>query len=211
MKYAPFIPYYESEIYKNKIDYYKDLEMQLLKLSKDTIKLVRNPYKRAVSSFLILYDNPYASKQWEQIREYFYNDKNDSKGISFKQFLYYVKDMDPKSSQLDQHVSQQYIEREEKVIKQNIKLENFNTIIPKLEKEYRLLSSDISLLTNSNHHRAHQMIYKGNYADDDSTNQHFPSLPTYRSFYDEEALNLVSEIFTDDFEAYGYKKNEINF
>ncbi|SCL96036.1 Uncharacterized protein BCB44BAC_02690 [Bacillus cytotoxicus] len=27
MKYAPFIPYYESEIYKNKIDYYKDLEM----------------------------------------------------------------------------------------------------------------------------------------------------------------------------------------
>ncbi|MGE6539364.1 hypothetical protein [Bacillus luti] len=40
---------------------------------------------------------------------------------------------------------------------------------------------------------------------------HFPSLPTYRSFYDEEALNLVLEIFTDDFEAYGYMKNEINF
>lgn len=80
-----------------------------------------------------------------------------------------------------------------------------------MEKEYGLLSSDISLLTNSNHHRAHQMIHKGNYADDDITNPHFPSLPTYRSFYDEEALNLVSEIFTDDFEAYGYKKNEINF
>ncbi|MFE6138042.1 sulfotransferase family 2 domain-containing protein [Bacillus sp. NPDC057893] len=211
MKYAPFIHYYESEIYKNKIDYYTNLEMQLLKLSKDTIKLACNPYKRAVSSFLILYDNPYASKQWEQIREYFYNDKNDSKGISFKQFLYYVKEIGAKSSQLDQHFSQQYIEGEEKVIKQNIKLENFNTIIPKLEKEYGLLSSDISLLTNSTHHRAHQMIYKENYANRDITNPQFPSLPTYRSFYDEEALKLVSEIYNDDFEAYGYKKNEINF
>nr|EJQ80377.1 hypothetical protein IGC_02389 [Bacillus cereus HuA4-10] len=211
MKYAPFIHYYESEIYKNKIDYYTNLEMQLLKLSKDTIKLACNPYKRAVSSFLILYDTPYASKQWEQIREYFYNDKNDSKGISFKQFLYYVKEIGAKSSQLDQHFSQQYIEGEEKVIKQNIKLENFNTIIPKLEKKYGLLSSDISLLTNSTHHRAHQIIYKENYANRDITNPQFPSLPTYRSFYDEEALKLVSEIYNDDFEAYGYKKNEINF
>ncbi|EEL70043.1 hypothetical protein BW897_21370 [Bacillus cereus] len=100
---------------------------------------------------------------------------------------------------------------EEKVIKQNIKLENFNTIIPELEKEYGLLSSDILLLTNSTHHRAHQMIYKGNYANRDITNPKSPSLPTYRSFYDEEALKLVSEIYNDDFEAYGYTKNEINF
>ncbi|ADH07168.1 MULTISPECIES: sulfotransferase family 2 domain-containing protein [Bacillus] len=211
MKYAPFIHYYESDIYKNKIDYYVDLEIELLELKKDTIKLVRNPYKRAVSSFLILYDNPYASKQWEGIRDYFYNDKNIQKGISFKQFLYYVKAIGPKSSQIDQHFSQQYIDGEEKIIKQNIKLENFNTIIPKLEKKYGLLSSDISLLTNSTHHRAHQMIHKGNYANEDITNPQFPSLPTYQSFYDEEAIKLVSEIFTDDFEAYGYKKNEINF
>ncbi|WP_144640565.1 sulfotransferase family 2 domain-containing protein [Bacillus cereus] len=211
MKYAPFIHYYESDIYKNENDYYVDLEIELLELKKDTIKLVRNPYKRAVSSFLILYDNPYASKQWEGIRDYFYNDKNIPKGISFKQFLYYVKAIGPKSSQLDQHFSQQYIDGEEKIIKQNIKLENFNTIIPKLEKKYGLLSSNISLLTSSTHHRAHQMIYKGNYANKDITNPQFPSLPTYQSFYDEEAIKLVSEIFTDDFEAYGYKKNEINF
>ena len=90
---------------------------------------------------MILYDNPYASKQWEGIRDYFYNDKNIPKGISFKQFLYYVKAIGPKSSQLDQHFSQQYIDGEEKIIKQNIKLENFNTIIPKLEKnmDYFLL------------------------------------------------------------------------
>ncbi|AXO98659.1 sulfotransferase family 2 domain-containing protein [Bacillus anthracis] len=211
MKFAPFIHYYEFDIYKNRTDYYVDLEIELLELKKDTIKLVRNPYKRAVSSFLILYDNPYASEQWEGIREYFYNDKNIPKGISFKQFLYYVKAIGPKSSQLDQHFSQQYIDGEEKVIKQNIKLENFNTIIPKLEKKYGLLSSDISLLTNSTHHRTHQMIYKGNYANKDITDPQFPSLPTYQSFYDEEAIKLVSEIFNDDFEAYGYKKNEMNF
>lgn len=211
MNYAPFIHYYEFDIYKNRTNYYKDLELELLKLKKETIKLVRNPYKRAVSSFLTLYDNPYATKQWESIRKYFYNHKNIQKGISFKQFLYYVKNIGPKSSELDQHFSQQYIEGEEKFIKKYIKLENFNKTIPNLEQEYGLLPSDISLLTNSSHHRSHQMIHKGNYADNDITNPQFPSLPTYRSFYDEEALKLVSEIYNDDFEAYGYKKNEMNF
>ncbi|WP_237980537.1 sulfotransferase family 2 domain-containing protein [Bacillus thuringiensis] len=211
MRYNPFVHYYEFQIYKNTTSYYTELEMELLSLKKETIKLVRNPYKRAVSSFLVLYNNPYALKQWKDIKSYFYNDEHIEKGISFKQFLYYVKEIGAKSSQLDQHFSQQYIAGEEKVIKQNIKLENFNKIIPKLEKEFGLLSSDISLLTNSSHHRSHQMIHKGNYADSDITNPQFPSLPTYQSFYDDESLKLVSEIYNDDFEVYGYKKNEINF
>ena len=34
MKYAPFIHYYESDIYKNENDYYVDLEIELLELKK---------------------------------------------------------------------------------------------------------------------------------------------------------------------------------
>ncbi|HEQ3524818.1 TPA: sulfotransferase family 2 domain-containing protein [Bacillus cereus] len=211
MRCDPFIHYYEFQIYKNTNSYYKELEMELLSLKKETIKLVRNPYKRAVSSFLVLYNNPYAVKQWEDIKEYFYNDENIKRGISFKQFLYYVKDIGPKSIQLDQHFSQQYIEGEENFIKQYIKLENFNKEILNIEKKYDLLSSDILSLTKSSHHRSHQMIHQGNHAESDIMDLRFPSLPTYRSFYDEETLKLVSEIFTDDFKAYGYKKNEINF
>ncbi|MGQ0454522.1 hypothetical protein ACT4UM_22440, partial [Bacillus sp. SS-TM] len=59
----------------------------LLEGKKDVCKLVRNPYTRAVSSFLLLADNPYASPQWESIRQYLYNDKYSNRGISFKQFF----------------------------------------------------------------------------------------------------------------------------
>ncbi|KLA27067.1 sulfotransferase family 2 domain-containing protein [Bacillus cereus] len=208
MKHAPFIHYYEYEVYKNRTDYYEQLEKELLGQKKHTLKLVRNPYKRAVSSFLILYNNPYALEQWKEIRQHFYNDKNSPKGISFKQFLYYVKEIGSKSSQLDQHFSQQYIEGEEKFIKQYIKLETFNKIIPNIEKEYGLFSSNIPILTNSPHHRSNQMIHNGNYANHDITHPQFPSLPTYQSFYDEETLKLVSEIFNEDFKAYGYKKSD---
>ncbi|MFJ7557889.1 sulfotransferase family 2 domain-containing protein [Bacillus thuringiensis] len=211
INYAPFIHHYEFNIYKNKTSYYEGLETELLKLKKDTFKLVRNPYKRSVSSFLILYNNPYADKQWADIKQYFYNDKNINKGISFKQFLYYVKALNPKSDQLDSHFSQQYIQGEEKFIKHHIKLENFGETISKIEQQYELKHSNLLLLTQSPHHRAHEMNYKGSYADHDITNPLFPKLPTYKSFYDKESIELVSEIFTDDFESYGYKKNEINF
>ncbi|MGN4254767.1 sulfotransferase family 2 domain-containing protein [Bacillus cereus group sp. MYBKT14-1] len=209
IKYDPFIHYYEFQVYKNKTSYYEELEREVLQLKKDTFKLVRNPFKRAVSSFLLLYDNPYAEKQWKNIKQYFYNDQNSNKGISFKQFLYYVKALDPKSNSLDPHFSQQYIQGEEKIIKNHIKLENFNEIISKIEQEYGLLQSDLSLLTQSPHHRAHKMTFKGNYADVDITDPSLPKLPTYKSFYDKETLDLVVEIFQDDFLMYQYSKDSL--
>ena len=95
------------------------------------------------------------------IRHYFYNDKYSNQGISFKQFLYYVQAFGSNSLALDIHFSQQYVPGEENFIQCYIPLEDFNTQITKLEHTYDLIKSPLALLTNSDHHRAHKMIYAG--------------------------------------------------
>ena len=54
IKYDSFIHNYENEIYKNSSDYFIELAAALYSKEKDTYKLVRNPYTRAVSSFFSL-------------------------------------------------------------------------------------------------------------------------------------------------------------
>ncbi|HDR7951750.1 TPA: sulfotransferase family 2 domain-containing protein [Bacillus toyonensis] len=205
-KYNDFIHYYEFWVYKNKENYIPELQNVLLKRKKDVCKLVRNPYTRAVSSFLLLADNPYASPQWESIRKCFYNDKYSNEGISFKQFLYYVQALGPNSLLMDIHFSQQYVQGEEAFIQRYIPLEDFNKQIPKIEDEYGLIKSNLAILTNSDHHRAHKMMYEGSYAELSITDEAFPRFPTYKSFYDKETMDLVTEIYAQDFEMYPYKK-----
>ncbi|MED0876857.1 sulfotransferase family 2 domain-containing protein [Bacillus mobilis] len=205
-KYNDFIHYYEFWVYKNHTNYIPELQCDLLTAKKDVCKLVRNPYTRAVSSFLLLADNPYANPQWESIRKYFYNDKYSKHGISFKQFLYYVQAFGSNSEALDIHFSQQYVPGEENFIKYYIPLEDFNTQITNIEHTYDLIKSNLALLTDSNHHRAHKMLYTGSYADLSITDAAFPRFPTYESFYDKETMALVTEIYAQDFEMYPYTK-----
>ncbi|MCZ0874844.1 sulfotransferase family 2 domain-containing protein [Peribacillus sp. AS_1] len=208
IQYNPWIHLYEEEVYKNQPNYKKELVKSLLISKKNTFKLVRDPYKRAVSQFLILATTQGLvqwEKEWEKIREYFYNDKKSKKGISFKQFLYYIKDYDS----IDDHFTPQYIQGEEIFVKNYIYLETFEAHISEIEKKYGLKKSNLNLITKSTHHLTSSMLLNGNYSDMEITNETFireRKFPTYKSFYDVEATNLVNFIFHKDFEVYGYKK-----
>jgi hypothetical protein len=68
------------EVYEKQNDY-TELKRQLLDGPQVTYKLVRNPYKRAVSSFLAMPTN-------KLIMDEIKFNPNDS--ISFKQFLYQI-------------------------------------------------------------------------------------------------------------------------
>ncbi|MEC2467873.1 RNA methyltransferase, partial [Bacillus cereus] len=65
-------------------------------------------------------------------------------------------------------------------------------------------------LKKSLHHQANKMINKGNYAEAEITDPLFPRLPTNQSFYDTEAIQLVTDIFNEDFESYHYLKMDIS-
>jgi hypothetical protein len=206
LEFSPFsIHDYAFLVFKKEPDYLIEVAKEILNSNKSTIKLVRNPYKRAVSSFLAIMD-PRMEYLQEHIKSYLIEHNYSSKGVSFKQFLYYIQGMGVDSEFLDPHISQQYHENEEIYIQNYIKLEDFSQQIKKIEEKYGLIKSDLSKLTQSAHHHAPSMKYKGNYAEADITDPSFPKYPTYESFYNEETMELVTKLFKKDFEVYKYEE-----
>ncbi|MEC2713935.1 sulfotransferase family 2 domain-containing protein [Bacillus cereus] len=211
IKYESFIHNYEYDVYKNSTKYLIQVAIALQIKEKNTYKLVRSPYKRAVSSFTSLISPPNISHPaWKPIRLFLYGDETCNKPISFKLFLYYLRAHMNKLDEVDPHYSQQYIEGEEEFVTNYIYLENFNTGISKLEEEYKLKKSPLDLLSKSWHYQASKMIYKGVYAEADITTPIFTRFPTYDSFYDAETIQLVQEVFAKDFNMYHYDLNPIS-
>lgn len=208
LTYNHWIHAYDQEIYKREPAYYEKITNSLLKEEKITVKLVRNPYRRAVSQFLILASskgNAHWAQEWGKIREFFYDDKNSRQGISFKQFLTYLQEADG----YDSHFSPQYTTGEEEFVRNYIYLEKFRNQLKRLERKYQLKDSNITKLSTSPHHLSSMMSTKGSFANYKITEDTFTEknqFPTVESFYDREAIQLVNEIFSDDFNVYGYKK-----
>src|SRR5437867_1147460 len=67
LQYNSWVHQYELEVYKRNSIYQQELRRHMLQSKKDMYKLVRNPYRRAVSSFLMLSEthNPFWSRIWE--------------------------------------------------------------------------------------------------------------------------------------------------
>lgn len=201
LDYNTWVHYYREEVYEKKENFKDRVTDQLLNGKKDVYKLVRNPYKRAVSSFFTTLNN-------EHIMKLVYP-TGIRNGLSFKQFLYQIKRIGVKKELIDIHIAQQYIEEEEVFIKEYVHLEQFTQEIRDIEKKYNLLKSPISKIINSPHHRTHKMIDKGNqsFAEVIMTQETLRGfLPEYENFYDQETRVLVNDLFKKDFEMYGYTK-----
>ncbi|CAM3868078.1 sulfotransferase family 2 domain-containing protein [Cytobacillus oceanisediminis] len=193
---------YRDHVYRKEPVYTQGLTNSLIKGNKDTYKLVRNPYRRAVSSFLHTISN-----QW--LISKFNSDIN--KGISFKQFLYHLKDLGPAINKADRHISLQYIEGEERFIKNYIKLEKFANQIREIESKYGLLKAPLSQLSTSPHHFSEMMNNRGEFAETVITKEKFEgNFPTFKSFYNNETKRLVKEIYSKDFEVYDYDQDSLN-
>lgn len=209
-KYHPWIHQYEINVFKNKDSYAEELVGQLLNRKKEVYKLVRNPYKRAVSSFLMLYyyDEPYWYEVWKTIEQQPFTDSigQGHSGVSFKQFLYYLKETGSDISSTNHHFAEQYIDGEEQFVDHIIKLENFRIHLAEIENKHNLKKTDSNQFL-SGHNTSNYMKYEGQYAEMSINDPLFPVFPTYNSFFDDETKSLVEEIYHRDFVMYGYEKN----
>jgi len=195
------------------------LEHELcVKKSKRVFKLVRNPYTRAVSSFLMLSNKTMAENkqfylhgEWAKIRKFFYGDEHEPRGITFKQFLLYVKESGSDLGKVDSHFAKQYVSGEEDWIDEHIKLEDFSRHIREIERSYGLKPSPVHELSRSDHNNSEKMVSDGrNMADELVTEETFAYQPPpkHHWFYDDEAIRLVNDIYRDDFIAYQYEFRE---
>lgn len=196
IKYDPWIHKYRNKVYQKQMNYTGNLIRGILSAKKDTIKLVRNPYKRAISTFLhVLSYNNLIDEIGVDV----------NKGLSFKQYLYKIRRIGVNINSINPHIAQQYIGNEEYYIRNYIFLEEFNDAIRKIEENYKLLKSPYSEITTSFHHNTDKMTVIGEHAETVLTKQRLGSnLPTYKSFYDKETKDLVFYLYEKDFKKYGY-------
>ncbi|KAA6449396.1 sulfotransferase family 2 domain-containing protein [Bacillus swezeyi] len=195
------VHHYRNKIYTQQPDYMKDLSKHLLENKKDAYKLVRNPFRRAVSSFLATICSPNFICLF---------DRDIDTGLSFTEFLYQLRDLDSEIDSIDRHLGPQYLEGEEEFVNNYIYLEQFNAQIREIENKYRLLKSPLSQLSKSPHHLSALMLKKGNFADAVLTMSSFDWVfPTYESFYNKETKELVQDIYAKDFDMYGFDPNHL--
>lgn len=185
--------------------------------SKPVIKLVRNPYSRAVSSFLSTLSIAHGSnaKSWATdlvaaVRAHAGKPAAPVPAMSFRDFLRFLAVNGTERSQVNGHVASQYVAGEEARIDRIIKLEQFVDEIRRLEAEFKLPEAPLDRVTTSRHHRTRgrddrPVSAAGPDVEFTSQQVRTGATPLYEAMYDDETRRLVRECFAQDFRAYGYE------
>jgi hypothetical protein len=170
--------------------------------------IVRNPYKRVTSMFI----NKFIGEN-NILQQAFRNHNIEYHDCSFITFLNCLKKIKNRMKLADVNI---HIAEQSDNLNGNfqvIHLENFsngvknfyNKIIPKENTEF--LNNVNKLVDN----KAISTINKTNYNNKDTTNVTYQvfttnnNIPDYKCFYNKEAMDIVYEIYKDDFTRFGYK------
>ncbi|WP_144701106.1 sulfotransferase family 2 domain-containing protein [Fictibacillus phosphorivorans] len=198
--YSTWIHAYREEVFEKQKHYKTIVKNELLHGKKTTYKLVRNPYKRAVSSYFAVLAVPSILEQIAPGRP---------EGISFKQFLYRIRAIGVKRNKINPHIAQQYSDGEEHIIDQYLKLENFSEELRAIEKKFDLKKAPLNQLSSSNHHNSQRMNLKvtNSYATRNMKPYLLKDIPSYEHFYDDETMQIVKNLYADDFKKLGYNPN----
>lgn len=206
-----FVHVYREQVFMKREGYFLEGLELMLAGEVPVIKLVRDPYDRAVSSFaqvLKLQGSP--TGDWtRKLRTRILRKIGETAPpdrLSFHQFLRGVAAIGAASAGLNRHVSQQYYKGEEHIRRRIVRLENFAAEITALEKELGLKPAPLEDLTASEHHRRKVAAVPGSLAGRMATAADFPptATPSYNAFYDEETRRLAARVFAADFSAYDY-------
>ena len=215
--YHPWVHRYRIGVLYQQPGYYWQALRLLAFRSKPVIKLVRNPYDRAVSSFLSTLSIAYGrnARTWaidlvSAARAHAGKPAVPVPAMSFRDFLRLLAVNGTERSQVNGHVARQYVAGEEARLDRVIKLERFVEEIRRLEAEFKLPESPLDRITKSRHHRTRdrddaRVSAAGPDLEFTSQQVHSGSSPLYEAMYDDDTRRLVRECFAPDFRAYGYE------
>lgn len=216
-RYHPWVHRYRAQVLCRQPGYTWRALQVLAFRRKPIIKLVRNPYDRAVSSFLttLNHAHPTTGKNWARdlvaaARARAGKPPTRMPAMSFRDFLEYLVANGAERSKVNGHVARQHVPGEDRRVDRIIKLERFAEEIRRIEDDYKLASSPLDLITSSRHHRsavdnASAALPAGPDIEITCDQVRKKRVPAYGSLYDEETRRLVRACFAADFEAYGYE------
>lgn len=212
--YHPWVHRYRKAVLCRQSGYeWQSLRLLLLR-EKPIVKLVRNPFDRAFSSFLATLgaaqgrdSESWAGKFVAAARAHAGKPPGDA--LSFEDFLSYLATTGTGRDRQDKHVARQHMAGEERRIDRIIRLERFAEEIRSLEAEFNLAHSPLELITTSRHHRSATQpsppsVAPAAHLEITCTQARKGEVPGKDAFYTAETRRLVRQCFAADFEAYGY-------
>jgi len=206
VKYHNWVHKYRRDIYYASKQHQIGIELfHKEPASFNTIKIVANPFKRAVRSYIQACIHEYEDAK---LTEYLQREINPYNRFSFREFANYLTSIDVKRCNV--HHKTQTSEAERKGYFNSIyivKLEESMKEIPLLEKIFNLVKVDIQKLRNSPHHRPKYQTSE--FVGDTVMNEIFkvrkPTIPDYKQFYDTEIKAIIADVYKEDFKQYNYE------
>jgi hypothetical protein len=178
--------------------------------NKYIIKLIRDPYKRAVSSYLHLLRYGILKKDWLVVNEIErwkeLNGFANQIGLSFRQFLLFIIDQQLRGCTIDPHLGQQYDDIQDSRVNQYVKIEDFTFEIEAIEKRFSLPCLNKNQLSNSIHHNKPSISHHWptdasiHVASDDYDT--VLGTPPAEIFYNTDTLMLMRLAYWRDCDAY---------
>ncbi|MDQ0187630.1 sulfotransferase family 2 domain-containing protein [Cytobacillus sp. FSL W7-1323] len=190
---------YREFVLRKRSGYDVELKEELINGEKPIVKIVRNPYRRAVSSFYHALSGDWLIKQLGS---------TVLEGMSFTSYLLKLKSFGESIHELDKHIAPQYTIGEEQTPIHYVRLENLQHELMDLERIAGLKASPMNEIARSSHHFSSRMKLEGDYANRVISFVYDEDLPTVNSLLNEETKALVEEIFAVDLHFYGYKLGE---
>lgn len=149
------------------------------------IKFVRNPFSRAVSSYLHFCRLRTEYRIFSHVPHF-----------SFEVFLRHLTLPDV---EWDVHFLVQY--RQEERYHEIVRIEEMDTVMPILNNKYGL---DLEWKFSSHHHITKQPSKMTQYQGQKDFSKTFYEIGSYKQFYTDANRRLVQKIYADDFAHYGY-------
>ena len=158
-------------------------------------KVVRNPYTRAVSSYLHVCGRPKLNLLAQK-------NPDSYKTLSFRQFIILLEGMNVKHD-IDPHCRVQTKNYERRNLRQPVicKLESFAQDIEKINTECNV---NFSLEGVTAHHHAKKDVEKKTLCVDHSFENFDGAYPNYNYFYDQVVFEKVTQLYKEDIERYEY-------
>ena len=166
------------------------------------IYLVRNPYKRVVSMFTNKYCGVHSV-----LPRLFILEK-----ITFRCFILKLLELKKHNRLKDIHIIEQSFYYKSNANSHVIRLEEFNSKILDLYENLNLgilcpqinkFLGNIGDINKTTKNTNEEMVFDKEYTVDQKI------FPDYKYFYNQELLDLVYEIYKEDFINFDYKKNEL--
>ena len=204
LEYNDWIHKYRYDVYY-KSDHYRLSFLSIFSKNYIRMKLVRSPYQRAVSSYIHAIRTRYANRELSEFLHRAIDDKNT---FSFEEYLAYLEQTGVRKCNPHHRVQTEKAELSGSLkIDRLIWLEDSMPEFRRMEDEYGLITSDLSSLSQSIHHR--KRVNDEEFCGDRKFFQRERNFSQFQSFYNDKLKEKVANLYASDFKQYGYPIDEI--